>query len=262
MPFAAGLPEYHFGPGTAWLTPVQDAFGNVVATNNASPILIAGIQNIDLDLSAEVKELYGTQSFALAIGRGKQKMGIKISNAQVHGALWNQLFFGQAITNQTYSMVYDTLGSAIPATPFQITPTVPGTGTWVYNLGVRDANNIPLLRLPTGTPATGQYTCAAGVYTFATADTGKTVYIDYQYTATSLIAKRLDLQNLPMGAMPLFRLDMVFPYLGNVMAATFPFCTSTGAKFATKLDDFAYPEFDLSAFAPGGVSPGTLAWSQ
>jgi hypothetical protein len=256
------LPQYVFGPGIAWITPTQDAFGNAIALASASPMLIGAIQDIDLDLSAEVKELYGSQSFALAIGRGKQKMGIKIKNGQVFGALWNSLFFGQTLTSQTYDMVFDTAGAAIPATPFTITVTPPNTGTWVYNLGVRDANGIPLTRIPTGTPTTGQYTVAAGAYIFATADSGKTVYIDYQYTATSTVAKRIDIQNLPMGAMPLFRFDMKIPYLGNTFAATFPYCTSTSAKLATKLDDFTYPEFDLSAFAPGGVSPGTLSWSQ
>lgn len=262
MPFSTALPQYTFGAGLAWITPVQDAFGNAVAAASASPILIAAIQDIDLDLSAEVKELHGSQSFALAIGRGKQKMDIKISNAQVHGALWNALFFGQTLSTAQYDMVFDTAGTAIPATPFTITVTPPNSGTWVYNLGVRDVNGIPLQRIPSGTPTTGQYTATAGAYVFAAADTGKTVFIDYQYTATSTQAKRIDIQNLVMGAMPIFRLDIKLPYLGNTFAATFPTCTSMGAKIATKLDDFAYPEFDLSAFAPGGASPGTLAWSQ
>lgn len=263
------LPQYVFGPGIAWITPVQDANGNTVA--NPTPILVAGIQDISLDMSAEVKELYGTNSFALAIGRGKQKMGIKIKNAQVHGRLWNQLFFGQTVAAGIYDDVYDTTGIAIPSSPFQITITsgapsatnvqIPSSGTFGYLLNVRDGNNLPYNRVASA-PATGQFSIASSTLTFAAADVGKIVYIDFNYTATSTVAQKLAIQNLPMGAAPIFQFDMKIPYLGNTFNATFPNCMATKAGLATKLDDFAYPEFDISAFAPGGVGVGTLSWSQ
>jgi hypothetical protein len=253
------LPQYVFGPGVAWITQNTDAFGNTIS--NPSPILIAAMQDVSLDMSAEVKELYGTNSFAIAIGRGKQKLGIKIKNAQVHGRLWNSLFFGQTLTAGIYNAVYDVTGAAIPGTPFQITPTVPGSGTFGYDLGVRDVNNLPFARVASA-PATGQYSVTSGVYLFASADTGKTVYISYNYTATSTVAQKLAIQNLPMGFAPTFQFDLTVPYNGNVLNATFPNCMATKVALATKLDDFAYPEFDISAFAPGSAGVGTLSWSQ
>jgi hypothetical protein len=252
-------PQYIFGSGTAWCTPLTDYTGASIA--NPTPFLIAGIQDVGLDLSAEIKELYGSSAVALAIGRGKQKFAIKLKNAQVNGRIWNSMFFGQTLAAGIYDAVFDQTGSVIPGTPFQITPTPPSSGTWGYNLGVRDSNNNAFARVASS-PATGQYSVAAGVYTFATADTGKTVYIDYNYTATSTVAQKLVLINPLMGQAPTFQFDMRIPYGGNVFNATFYSCVATKFGLATKLDDFTYPEFDLSVQAPGAANVGELSWSE
>lgn len=263
------LPQSIFGGGTGWITPVQDAFGTVAV--NPSPILVSAWQDVSIDMSADVKEMYGTGAFAIAIGRGKQKMSFKVKNGQVHGRLWNQLFFGQTTTAGIYTAVQDVTGIAIPTTPFTVTVSatagdathvqIPNSGTYGYNLGVRDANYLPFARVASG-PTTRQYSLSGGVYTFATADSGTVVYIDYNYTATSTVAQKLVIANVTMGAAPIFQFDMHFPYLGNSFDATFPTCMTTKAAIATKLDDFTYPEFDITAFAPGGAGVGTLSWSQ
>ncbi len=262
------LPQFVFGPGIGWITPVSDAYGNAIS--NPAPILIAAMQDIGIDMSAELKELYGGNSYAIAIGRGKQKLGIKAKNAQVHGHLWNSLFFGQPaqLTSAVYTAYYDAVGTVVPGTPFTVTPatayaaSLKGTSpTFGYSLGVRDVNNLPLQRVASS-PATRQYSVSGGVYTFAAADVGITYYFDFNYTATSLTAQQLNILNLPMGYAPTFQFDLIIPYQGNVFSATFPNCMSTKAGLATKLDDFAYPEFDFSAFAPGSAGVGTLSWSQ
>lgn len=250
-----------FGSGTAWCTPLTDYLGQTIAV--PTPFLVAGIQDVGLDLSAELKELYGSNAVALAIGRGKQKYGVKLKNAQINGRIWNSLFFGQ-FANQSagiYDAVYDQTGAVIPGTPFTITPTVPSSGTWGYNLGVRDTNGNAYVRVASG-PTTGQYSVTAGAYLFATADTGKTVYIDYNYTATSTIAQKMTLGNPLMGQAPTFQFDMRIPYNGNDFNLTLYSCVSTKMGIATKLDDFTYPEFDLSAQAPGGAAVGEMSWSQ
>jgi hypothetical protein len=260
------LPQYVFGPGVAWATQNTNAAGQAIT--NPPPILVAGMQDISIDMSAELKELYGTNSFAIAIGRGKQKMGFKVKNAQIHGALWNSMYFGQTISNSVYTHYFDVIGTPVPATPYQVTPVttyaanLQGTSpAFGYDLGVRDVNNLPLQRV-TGTPATRQYAVSGGVYTFAAADTGLTYYFSFNYTATSTIATKLVIANLPMGYAPTFQFDLIIPYQGNIFSATFPNCMQTKLGLATKLDDFTYPEMDISAFAPGSAGVGTLSWSQ
>lgn len=252
-------PQYIFGSGVGWCTPLTDYTGTAIV--NPTPFLIAGMQDVSLDLGADLKMLYGSSSMPIAIGRGKQKFDVKIKNAQVTARIWNSIFFGQTLTSGIYDTVYDITGALIPTTPFQITPTVPSSGTWAFNLGVRDVNNIPYARVASG-PTTGQYSVSAGVYTFATADTGKTVYIDYSYTATSTLAQKLSILNVTMGQAPTFQFDMTIPYNGNKLNLTLSSCVATKMAIGTKLDDFTLPEFDFAAQAPGAAAIGTLSWSQ
>jgi hypothetical protein len=242
------VPQYLFGPGQAWGTPLTDSQGNNIVT--PSPVLFAAAQDVSLDIGFETKLLHGTGQFPLAVGRGKGKVSGKIKNAQVNGALWNAVIFGQTLTNGIYSAVYDTTGALIPTTPFQITPTVPSSGTWAADFGVRDANGIPQVRVAS-TPAAGQYSVSAGVYTFAGADTGQRRFIDYGYTATSTVAKRSTVVNVPMGYAPTFKLDLNIAYQGKSLHVTLLNCIATKLNLATKLDDYAMPEFDFEAFVDG-----------
>jgi hypothetical protein len=254
------MAQYLFGPGQAWGTPVSDASGNAIAV--PSPILFAAAQDVSIDMGFETKLLHGTGQFPLAVGRGKGKVSGKIKNAQVNGALWNSIVFGQTLTNGIYSAVYDTSGALIPATPFQITPTVPSSGTWSSDLSVRNAAGFPMTRVAS-TPAAGQYSVAAGVYTFAAADTGLRVFIDFLYTATSTAGpKRSTVVNVAMGNAPVFRLDLNINYLGKSLMVTLPNCIATKLNLATKLDDFAMPEFDFESFADASGNVLTYGTSE
>ena len=120
---------------------------------------------------------------------------------------------------------------------------------------------MPYTRVATPT-ATGQYSVAAGVYTFYTADVGKLVFINYQYTATSTVAKKSSLINLPMGYAPTFRTDIYMPFQGKAMVWTFPNCISSKLSMATKLDDFMIPEIDADIFADGAGNIGSYGLSE
>lgn len=252
-------PQYVFGSGVGWCTPLTDYTG--AAITNPTPFLIAGMQDVSIDLSADQKMLYGSSAFPIAVARGKQKFDVKIKNAQVTARIWNSIFFGQTLAAGIYDAVIDSTGTPIPTTPFQITPTPPSSGTWGYNLGVRGSDNLPYARVASG-PTTKQYSVSAGVYTFATADTGNTVYIDYNYTATSTVAQKLLIGNPVMGQTPTFQFDMKIPYNGNSLNLTLLSCVATKMSLGTKLDDFTMPEFDFSGQAPGAAAIGTMSWSQ
>lgn len=243
---------YNFGAGVLWGAATQDAYGNAIAANVQTPVQFGVLQEVSVDISFDTKMLYGQNQFPVAVGRGKGKVSGKAKFAQLNGALLNNLFFGQTLTSGIYSEVYDVIGTVIPTTPFTITPTVPNAGTWSQNLGVRDSNGVPMIRVASA-PTTGQYSVAAGVYTFAAADVAKIMFIDYQYTATSTTAKRSTVLNVPMGYAPTFRCDLLQPFSGKTFTLTLPNCIGSKLGFATKLDDFQVPEFDFEAFAdPAG----------
>jgi len=240
------MPLYGFGAGALWGTPLTDANGAAIA--NPTPVLFGVLQEVSVDISGDIKELHGQNQFAEAVARGKTKISCKAKFGRINGLMLNSLFFGQTVSSGILADVYDTVGQAIPATPFTITIAPPSSGTWTRDLGVRDANGNPMTRVASG-PATGQYSVAAGVYTFAAADTGLTVFISYQYTATSTVAKKSTVMNLAMGAAPSFRTDLSDGFQGGQTALSLYKCISTKLSFATKLDDFLIPEMDFSAFA-------------
>lgn len=249
-----------FGAGILWGIPQTDVNGAVIA--NPTPVQFGALQEVSVDFEFDKKLLYGSNQFPLVAARGKGKITGKAKAAQVNGALLNAVMFGQALSTGILADVYDVTGTPIPATPYAITPTVPNTGTWTLDLGVRNANGVPMTRVAS-TPTTGQYSVANGVYTFAAADTGLTVYINFQYTATSTTAKKFSISNVVMGAAPTFRAELSVPFGGKVLTVTLFACLSTKFSFATKLDDFLIPDFDFEAFADAsGVNIGTIALSE
>lgn len=250
------MPQYVFGAGTLFGTPKQDATGAAIA--NPTPVEFGALQDVSVDISFDVKTLHGSNQFPLAIGRGKGKISGKASFAQINGLLLNSLVFGQSISSGILSDVKDTTGTLIPTTPFTITPTPPSSGTWTADLGVSDATGATMTRVASG-PTTGQYSVAAGVYTFASADAGLKVFIDYQYTATSATAVKSTVQNVLMGYAPTFQADLFTSYGGKNLIMSLPQCISTKLSVATKLDDFMLPSFDFEAFADASGNVATWA---
>lgn len=240
------MAQYAFGAGVLIGTQLTDSTGTAIT--NPSPVEFGRLQEVSLDISFENKTLYGSNQFPVEVGRGKGKVTGKAKAAQINGLLFNSMIFGQTLSSGISSDVYDTTGTAVPATPYTITPTPPSSGTWSRDLGVKDANNVPLTRVASA-PATGQYSVAAGVYTFASADTTKVMFINFAYTATSTTAKKSTVQNVLMGYAPKFAADLYFPYSGKTLAIYLRSCISTKLMIASKLDDFMLPEFDFEGFA-------------
>ena len=251
------MSQFLFGSGSIYATPLVDATGAAITT--PTPVKFLGCQDIAIDLSFDTKMLYGQNQFPLAVARGKGKATVKAKHGQVNGALFNNAFFGQTKTTGQESYVQDLIGAAIPTTPFTITPTVPSSGVWTADMGVRNASGIPMTRVASA-PATGQYSVATGVYTFAAADTGLTVFIDYRYTVTTGV--KISTINQLLGSTPYVALDIVIPYLGKQLTCRFPNAIAGKLAMATKLDDFAIPEFDFDVFADSLGNVGTISMAE
>lgn len=252
------MAQFSFGAGNMYVTQLQDATGAAIVNPTPYPLMV--LQEGAIDFSGDLKELYGQNQYAVAIGRGKMKMGVKVKPARIFAGVWNAIFFGQTLSAGLVANYTDTTGTAIPATPFQITITPPSSGTFAADMGVLNASGSPMKRVASA-PATGQYSVnvATGVYTFAAADTGLVVYINYQYTATVTGAQKQTVANLPMGYAPVFKADLTVSYLGKISTFSFPNAISTKMAIGFKNEDFAIPEFDFSAFDNGAGQ--VMTWS-
>lgn len=259
------MSQYMFGAGTVWATPLTDYQGNAIA--NPSPVNFGALQDVSIDISFDTKMLYGSQQFPLDVARGKGKISGKAKFAKMNALTINSVIFGQTLTRTGIADVFDTTGKTIPTTPFTITVSsgsatatnvqAPNTGAVVATLGVRDANNNPMIQVASS-PATGQYTAAIATGTltlvFSTADAGTTVFIDYQYTYTAT-GDAADLPgfsivtNALMGYAPTFQCDFFNAHSGKQLTLKLYSCVSSKWTLATKLDDYTEPEFDFDAFA-------------
>lgn len=246
----------HFGSGTLWATPTQDAFGSVIAV--PTPFQFGILQDVGIDASFDEKLLYGQSSFAVDSGRGKGKIGLKAKFANINILPMTAAFFGQAAIAGEITSVNDVIGRAATAN----TTVVPSGGaTFFANLGVRaDANGTPMIRVAAA-PAVGEYTTdGAGAYVFSAADVAanRIVYIDYQYL-TATAGKLLKVKNLPMGLNPTFKVTFSMQRNGKVLTLNWPRVTSSKLGLSSKQEDFVIPEMDMSALADDNGD--VMTWS-
>lgn len=234
----------HFGAGVLWATPMQDALGAAYAS--PTPFQFGILQDVSIDASFDEKLLYGSNAFPVDMGRGKGKIGLKAKFANINVLPFAVAFFGQPSSTGLITSVNDQSGVVVAAS---VTVTPPGGATFFANLGVRsDANGTPYVRVVSA-PQTGQYaTDGNGTYTFAAADVGKTVFIDYQHTTASA-GSILTVKNSAMGLTPSFRLDLSMQRNGKVLTMTWPKVVSSKLAMSTKQEDFMIPELDMSALA-------------
>jgi hypothetical protein len=253
------MAQYTFGVGNMYATQLTDSLGNSVSNPTPFPLMV--LQEGTIDISADVKQLYGQNQYAVAVGRGKASISVKVKPARILAGLWNAIFFGQGNTSGILTNFTDTVGAAIPTTPFQITVTPASSGTFAGDLGVIDSNGNPMTRVASA-PVTGQYSVntGTGAYTFAAADTGKTVYVNYQYTAsTAGIGYKQTVNNQAMGYAPFFKADLTVAYSGKQVTFSFPRCMATKMNFGLKNEDFAVPEFEFMPMDNG--SGQVYTWS-
>lgn len=240
------MAQYLFGAGKIFATPLQDVHGNPIT--NGTPVEVGVLQSTSVDISYDLKELYGRGQFAVDAARGKGSIKCKATMGRINGALLNSIFFGGVVTEGGITAVAQTInGEVVTAS---LTPNVPNSGTFVKDLGVTDAKAIPLKRV-TATPTVGQYSVdeTTGIYTFASTDVGKTVFISFKYTATVAGAKSGVVSNLDMGYTPEFSVDLMRDYKGKFFGIEFFRCVSNKLAFSSKQDDYDLPEFEFQPMA-------------
>ena len=253
--------QFQFGAGRFFGIPLYDALGNAIT--NPTPVQIGVIQDLSLSFSADVKTLHGAGQFALAAARGMCECSGSVTFAQLSGRALNSLYFGTGTTAGTMQHLHnDVAGQAIPSTPFQITITPAGSGTFVEDLGVLNASGVPMTRVASA-PSTGQYSVSGAVYTFAAADTGLTVYLSYRYSTSTAGAQNIALTNVDMGNLPTFKGLIQTQYQGKKAVVLLEqVASSTLQLLSTTLDDFSKQSIDFTAFSnAAGTSLGNI-WIQ
>lgn len=248
---------FNFGAGTLIGIPTNDSSGAAVA--NPTPARLGVMQDISVDLSVEIKTLYGASRYPVAVGQGKGKIEIKAKYADIDAGVLGSLFLGKTAAGTVKAPVLD-FAATIPTTPFQVTIAPPSSGTYVADLGVTNATTGAVLTRVASAPATGQYSVntGTGVYTFAAADTGLGVKISYEYTASVAAARNYTLTNDLMGYTPSFAAVFLNSYDGKSLALKLNRCVSGKLALPLKNEDFAVYDFEAEAFADAAGNIGYI----
>lgn len=168
------MSQKNFGVGLLTLIP---------AGTNPTPIGAGILQEVSLDFAQTIKELIGSQKVAVDAAQAELKITGKAKFAQIQAAALQAFLSGSTLTTGTVIGQINEVAT-IPNSGFTI--TVAQAANYVDNLRVYNASTgLEMTRVASG-PATGQYAVniATGVYTFASADAAKVVWLSYKYTST------------------------------------------------------------------------------
>lgn len=244
------MPIYSFGSGVL--------MGRRSDVANSTPVNFGLVQEVSIETTFNIKELYGQYQFPVAIARGTAKVQGKAKVAQISGLAFNNLFFAQSASAAQVSLAYNETGS-IPANPGPYTITVANAANFVADFGVLNAlTGVPYTKVAAA-PTTGQYSVneTTGVYTFAAADETLGVLISYTYNISSGL--KFTLANQLLGTTPYFQAQFREVFDGKTINVTFNKCISSKLAFATKLEDFTMPDFEFGAQAD--AAQNVITWS-
>jgi hypothetical protein len=244
---------------------MQYAFGSGVlygrnATTNSTPVRFAGLQGVTLDLAFSVKELYGQYQFPIALGRGTGKITGKANWAQFNAQAFNDLFFGY--TNPATGAVRQVVGEAATVTANTVT-ALHNTGVFVADYGVVLASDMSVFTRVANGPVGQQYSCneSTGVYTFNSSQANAAVLVSYSWNDASN-GKKILITNQLLGNAPTFSAVFTETFQSKQLTMVLNACMSSKLTLATKLEDFAIPEFDFQAFADSSQNIGSLSMEE
>lgn len=245
---------YNFGAGTAWVTRTD--------ISNPTPGLLGTLQDVELDYTFATKELMGQYQSPVAVAFGALKITAKAKFATIRAATLGAYFGTMGTSSAGLQAVALNEAGSIPATPGPYTVTVANSANFVGDLGVvYSATGVAFTRVASS-PAQGQYSLAAGVYTFASADQGTAVLISYTWTAATGGTK-YTLTNQLMGSTVQFQTNLAQSFKQNgvtkVLNIQLNACVAPTLKFPFKNQDFSVQEMDIQAFADASNTIGTVS---
>lgn len=247
------MSEFAFGSGAVWAVP---------AGSNQTPSRLGIIQSAGVSFKSKNVPLYGTNQFPVTVGTGTMDISGTAEMAQLTARFYNDIFFGGGVSTpaggQTI-VIIDEPGT-VPGTSTYIITTAQHS-TWVLDLGVKYATSgLPLTRVAS-VSTSGQYSVAAGVYTFNSTDASTAMKISYTYT-NSAAGETLTLINQPIGLATTFKTVLSLPYNSQDFVLTLNACVKESLSLKTELEGFTKQSFTFSAFTDSSDTLGTISFAE
>ena len=248
--------QQKFGVGLLIATTTRDSLGNALAL--PKPYRLGILQDVSTDFSYEGKPLYGSNMLPVDRGRGKAKLAFSAKTADIKIAALAALHWGVTPTAGFKGLAPDVPGTIPAVSTYTVTPAVPSSGTWLADQGVSDTSGNSFSRVASA-PSAGEYTVAAGTYTFASADASKAMLFTFEYSSPGA-GIVVPLTNQLMGYSPSFQVLLYNDTKGSKLALKLTNCQSDKLAIPLKNEDFAVADFSWEALDDGTGSAGY--WSQ
>jgi len=246
--------QLNFGVGTA--------IGKRTDIANAKPSFLGVLQDLEIDVAVTLKELTGAYKMPVDVAPAAMKVTGKAKFARIQGASVNNLLLGQTETDNAGIDMAVAEAFVVPSSP-PYTCTAANASKFIEDLGVFYAAGAQLQPVASA-PAQGQYSVAAGIYTFAAADAGAALLAYYSYNSTSLV--QLSLANQLMGTGPVFELQAKQDYFvqGVEKKLVLKLNACRGSKWSLpfKNTDYTIQDFEFTAFCDANNNWGTFAFSE
>lgn len=223
---------------------------------NQQPIIFGALQDVTLEISGKTDKLRGQQQAPLLVARSETDYTCKAKMGYLSGPIYTSLYFsGATTTTGTTSIAYGEQHSVPGISAYTVTVT--NSATWTGDYGVVNATTgVPFTPVASG-PTQGQYSVAAGVYTFAAADANAALQISYTYTQ-STVGSTIVVPNSLQGVQQVFSVILQRSYNGVGERFLLGNCIAGKLSLPTQMAKFAISEVDFEAFAPNGGSPLTI----
>ena len=234
-----------FGAGALFINPNG---GNLAS--NPTPFRIGILQEASYTLKGETVKLYGQNRLPDIVAPSEIDLSIKCSFAGIQGLTLSQAFLVGTVGAGVKQMIDQEKATIPSATPYTVTVT--NSANFLVDFGVQYAATTRNLTRVASSPAQGEYTVSAGVYTFAAADTGAAILISYTYTLAAT-GQTFAYQNQMQGVGPSCQVVLYEPYTNGLRGILFNTCWCKSLSNPTKQKGFVIQEaeFDV-ADTPGG----------
>lgn len=242
------MSQYMFGAGNMFCIPKAAV---------PTPRLLGTMQEVSIEFSGNIKELFGQNQFSEAVARGQQKVTGKAKFANIKMDTYNDLYFNETAT---VGQNLVTINESQTVTDAGYT-VIAKKSKFLTDLGVIDGTTGKALTRVASAPKTGEYALAneTGTYTFNADMADKQVYLSYMYS-DAVNGRTIIINNQPMGAAPSFMGIFSGRFGGKEMTLILNTCVASKLSLVTtKLEDFNIPEFDFSASVDELGRLGTLS---
>jgi hypothetical protein len=215
-----------------------------VGATNPTPVQVAVLSDVSMDVSYDMKELRGQYQLPVDVARGPAKISCKAKNAAVSAGLIYAALGGASapVTGSKIGITGE--AAVVPTTPFIVTVT--NGATFYEDLGVIDMTTG--LQMTRGATATGTGVYAVntttGAYTFAAVDVAHNVAITYSYTSAAT-GKTVTLNNTVMGQSIPFIMSVYNTYGGKQFGWRFAAVHVPKIGFSLKAESYTEQDLDI-----------------